>query len=56
MLRNSELKTLVKQLNKSPRTSLLKEDERKALVEGLKQEIPKEEIKKGPKVVKQNSK
>ena len=44
MLRNSELKTLVKQLNKSPRTSLLKEDERKTLEEGLKQqETTKEE-------------
>ena len=42
MLRNSELKNLTRQLNKSSRTSLLKEDERKALEEGLKVNPQKE--------------
>ena len=48
MLRNSELKNFVRQLNKDSRTSLLKEDERKALVDGLtvkQKETPKEEKK-----------
>lgn len=47
MLRNSDLKRLTKNLDKSPRTSLLKPEERegiKELIQDLKQET-KAEVK-----------
>ena len=54
MLRNSELKTLVKQLNKPPRTSVLKEGERETLKRELAevQPITKETKKENRKVAR----
>jgi len=43
MLRNSELRELTRQLGKSPRTSLLSVEERKA-AESVKPEIKEEKV------------